>query len=240
MVHDDDASFPIRLAAIRERIARAAFAVGRDPSSVRLIAVSKTHPVAAVREAVTAGCGVFGENRAQELVAKAPTLADTGVRWAMIGPVQTNKARDVARWADEVQSLDRIELVEALQRRCEQADRSLDVLVQVNTSREASKHGVDDDAAQVLALMREIARRDRLRLRGLMTIATLGGDEAETRRCFRALAALQRAVAAEAIDGVSVADLSMGMSGDLELAIAEGATTVRVGTALFGPRPVAR
>lgn len=233
---DAAASFSSRLAGVRERIAKASLAVGRDPGTVRLIAVSKTQPTPAVRTAVAAGCGVLGENRAQELVAKAPDLADLAPRWVMIGPVQTNKARDVARWADEVQSVDRVELVDALERRCAQAERTLEVMVQVNTSREASKHGVADDAPAVIDLVRAIAERDRLSVRGLMTIGTLGGDEAETRRCFRALASLQARVRDAGIDGVAVDDLSMGMSGDLELAIAEGATTVRVGTALFGPR----
>lgn len=228
-----DFGVPTRLAQVRQRIARAASTVGREPASVRLIAVSKTQPTAALQEALAAGVETFGENRAQELAAKAPNIPAT---WVMVGPVQTNKARDVARWASEVQSVDRIDLVDALQRRCEQADRVLDVLVQVNTSREAAKHGVPDDASQVAAVMREIGRRDRLRLRGLMTIATRGGDETETRRCFRSLTAVQRAVQDSGIPPESVADLSMGMSGDLELAIAEGATTVRVGTALFGPR----
>lgn len=233
---DADASFSSRLAVVRDRIAKACDAVGRDPGQVRLIAVSKTQPVAAVRAAIEAGCAVLGENRAQELAAKAPELAGLMPRWVMIGPVQTNKAREVARWADEVQSVDRVELVDALERRSEQAGRTLEVMVQVNTSGEAAKHGVAADAGAVLALVRAIAGRERLRLRGLMTIGTLGGDETETRRCFRELVALQQVVRDAAIDGVSVDDLSMGMSGDLELAIAEGATSVRVGTALFGAR----
>lgn len=233
---DAAASFSLRLTQVRERIAKASYAVGRDPADIRLIAVSKTQPVPAVRAAVAAGCGVLGENRAQELVAKAPEMADLAPRWVMIGPVQTNKARDVARWADEVQSVDRVELVDALARRCEQAGRGLDVMVQVNTSREAAKHGVADDPGAVLDLVGQIAAREVLRVRGLMTIGTLGGDEAETRRCFRALMRLQSVVREAGIERVGVDDLSMGMSGDLEVAIAEGATTVRVGTALFGPR----
>lgn len=230
-MHDDAASFASRLATVRGRIERAARSVGRDPGEIRLIAVSKTFPVVRIREALAAGCRDLGESRAQELTAKAAEVADLNPRWVFLGPVQTNKARDVARWAHEVQSLERIEVATALQRRLETAERTLDVLLQVNTSGEASKSGVASSA--VVDLARQVMGLDRLRIRGLMTIATLGGDEAETRRCFRELVRVQADLRQA---GVVAPDLSMGMSGDLELAIAEGATTLRVGTALFGGR----
>ena len=229
-----------RIAVVRERIAAAARAAGRDPSEVRLLAVSKTQPAAVVRSAVAAGCAYLGENRVQELVAKAEELADLAPRWAVIGPVQTNKVRDVARLAHELHTLDRPELLDALQRRLEAADRTLDVLIQVNTSGEESKSGLAaGDVGAVVRLARAAAAGERVRLRGLMTIATLGGDEAETRRCFSRLAQLREEVcgAVELGPGGSApVELSMGMSGDLESAIAEGATVVRVGTAIFGSR----
>jgi pyridoxal phosphate enzyme (YggS family) len=229
--------FRERLAAVRRRIDDAARAAGRDPGEVRLLAVTKTVPADVVRLAIEAGCERLGESRAQELVAKVAALSDgppPGPRWVFLGPLQTNKARDVAAHADELHSLDRIDLARALQRRLETADRTLDVLVQVNTSRESEKSGVAPEEA--LGLVREVAGFDRLRVRGLMTIATRGGDDVEARRCFRELATLAARVRAEAIDGVVMDELSMGMSGDLEAAVAEGATTVRIGTALFGAR----
>lgn len=229
--------FRERLAAVRRRIDDAARAAGRDPAEVRLLAVTKTVPDDVVRLAIEAGCDRLGESRAQELVAKVAALSDVpppGPRWVFLGPLQTNKARDVAAHADELHSLDRIELARALQRRLEAAGRTLDVLVQVNTSRESEKSGVAPEDA--LGLVREVAGFDRLRVRGLMTIATRGGDDDEARRCFRELAALAGRVRAEAVDGVGMDELSMGMSGDLEAAVAEGATTVRIGTALFGAR----
>ncbi|PWD50992.1 YggS family pyridoxal phosphate-dependent enzyme [Serinibacter arcticus] len=223
-----------RLAAVRRRIDDAARSAGRDPAAVRLLAVSKTVPAAVVRLAFEAGCHDLGESRAQELAGKVRELADVSPRWVFLGPVQTNKARDVARDADELHSLDRLELAVALQRRLEMVDRSLDVLVQVNTSGEAEKSGVAP--GDLTELVRAVAPLDRLRVRGLMTIAPRGGDLDAARRCFRELATLAERVRGEAVDGVGMDELSMGMSGDLEAAIAEGATTVRVGTALFGTR----
>lgn len=226
--------FDRRLTQVRRRIADAAAAAGRDPAEVRLLAVSKTVPAAVVRTALEAGCRDLGESRIQELARKAAELADLDPRWVVIGPLQTNKARDVARYAHELHSLDRDEVAEVLQRRLEAADRTLEVLVQVNTSREDAKSGVAPEGVE--ALVRRVASLDRLRVRGLMTIATRDGDTREARRCFAELAGLATRVQDLAIEGVSMAELSMGMSGDLEAAIAEGATTVRVGTALFGPR----
>ena len=228
-------TFADALAAVRARIDTAALAAGREPSSIRLLAVSKTFPADRVREAVLAGCTELGESRVQELTGKAAALADLDPRWVVIGPIQTNKARDVARVAHEVQTLERVEVAQALQRRLETADRTLDVLLQVNTSGEVEKSGVAP--ADLLALATAVAGFDRLRIRGLMTIATRGGDDAETRRCFAALADLRGRLREEAIDGVGTDELSMGMSGDLEIAVAEGATTVRAGSALFGARP---
>lgn len=228
-----------RLSAVQDRVTRAALAAGREVDSVRLLAVSKTHPVPVLREAIDAGVREFGESRVQELTAKAQELgvdaqSDEALRWVMIGPVQTNKARDVAAFAHEVQTIERVEVAQALSRRLEVADRLLAVCLQVNTSGEASKSGVAP--GDLLDLVRQVAALDRIRITGLMTVATRFGDEREARRCFRLLATLRDQVRAEAISGVVMDELSMGMSGDLEWAIEEGSTTVRVGTAIFGSR----
>ncbi len=232
-----------RLAHVRSRVADATAAAGRGAESVRLLAVSKTHPTDLLHEAMAAGVREFGESRVQELTAKAREFAEgegsshpgsESVRWVMIGPVQTNKARDVAAFAHEVQTIERGEVAAALDRRLEQADRSLAVCLQVNTSGEASKSGVAP--ADLVELARQVATLERVQITGLMTIATRGGDEREARRCFRLLATLREQVRAEAISGVVMDELSMGMSGDLEWAIDEGSTTVRVGTAIFGNR----
>ena len=227
-----------RLAALRRRIAAAAVAAGRDPADVALLPVSKTFGVDVIREAVALGLTRFGENKAQEIREKAPALADTGVRWVMIGHLQTNKAREIARLASEVQSLDRVELARALDRRLQLEGRSLDVLVQVKTSEEPGKYGMAADA--VAGFLRTIAAEmPTLRVRGLMTLAVTSDDADLVRGCFRRLRELRDRLRQEAPDGIVMDELSMGMSGDFEMAIEEGATTVRVGTAIFGARPTA-
>ncbi len=220
--------------AVRDRVAAACRDAGRDPSDVSILPVSKTFGAEVARAAAALGLHRFGENRVQEMREKAPLLADCGIEWVIIGPLQTNKAKDVARLAHEVQTLDRLELAEALEHRLQHEGRSLDVLVQVKTSPEESKHGLPPDAlAPLLAKLRHF---DALRVRGLMTIATHTDDEVEVRRCFRQLRELRDAMAA---DGHVLPRLSMGMSGDFALAIAEGATEVRLGSAIFGARPTA-
>lgn len=217
--------------AVRERVAQACRDAGREPSDVAILPVSKTFGAEAVRAAAALGLRRFGENRVQEVREKAPQLADCDLEWVIIGPLQTNKARDVARLAHEVQTLDRIELAEALDRRLQAEGRTLEVLVQVKTSPEESKHGVAPEATP--ALLAALRRFGTLRLRGLMTIATHTGDLVEVRRCFRQLRELRDAMAAE---GHDLPRLSMGMSGDFALAVAEGATEVRIGSAIFGAR----
>ena len=229
-----DPAMAERYALLRQRMDAAARAAGRDPAGVALLPVSKTFPVMAVRDAHALGLHAMGENRAQDLRAKADALRELDLSWVMLGHLQTNKAKDVARYAHELQSLDRWELAEALQRRLDQEGRTLRVLIQVKTSPELSKTGIAPD--EVLALARRV-RDDapRLQLQGLMTVAVNApDDEAAVRACFARLRALRDALQAEGFD--EVARLSMGMSGDFELAIAEGATEVRVGSALFGAR----
>lgn len=224
-----------RLAQIQQRIAAACARAGRTPESVVLLPVSKTFGVEAIREAMSLGLTRFGENKTQEIRQKAAALAGQGLQWVLIGHLQTNKSKDAARDATEVQSLDRADLAEALHRRLQNEGRALDVLVQVKTSTEPSKFGMA--AEDVPAFLRRIAAEfPTLRVKGLMTLAVNSPDPDAVRACFRALRELRDRLRAEDIAGVSLDRLSMGMSGDFELAIEEGSTEVRIGTAIFGAR----
>lgn len=225
-----------RLAAVRARVDAAAQASGRDPADVRVLVATKTMPVAVVRAAVLAGATLVGENRVQELVEKASALTDLRPSLHLIGHLQTNKVNAALRDADCVQSVDSLDLAERLSRRCEAVDRELDVMVQVNVSGESTKAGVVPEAA--LELATAVAALPRLHLVGLMTIGANTTDEARVREGYARLRALRDEVVASGLPGTAGAvDLSMGMSADLELAIAEGATIVRVGSAVFGARP---
>lgn len=224
--------FRHNLAEVHRRIAAAAARVGRDDSSVRLLPVSKTVDENRLRNAIAAGCRQLGENKVQEAKRKWQNLVDLDVSWSVIGHLQTNKAKDVARFADEFQALDSLRVAEALDRRLQLEGRSLDVFVQVNTSGEASKFGLEPD--QTLELLRQLPRFQTLRVQGLMTLAILSGEDARVRSCFRLLREL-RDQAWDA-DLAGAGELSMGMSGDFEAAIEEGATVVRVGQAIFGAR----
>lgn len=224
------------LAHIRSRIDAAARAADRDPATVRLLPVSKTKPTSAILEAVDAGLTRFGENRVQEALAKWQELAPEHpqVEWAIIGHLQTNKARDVARFATEFQALDSLHLARELDKRLHQEGRRLDVLVEVNTSGEPQKSGIEP--AEALSFARELAAFDALHVTGLMTVAVNSPDAAQVGACFDLLRGVQERLRQEASQVSSWDDLSMGMSGDFELAIAHGATTVRVGQAIFGAR----
>jgi len=221
----DRAAIASNLAAVRGRIADAARAAGRDPASVGLVAVTKTHPAAAVEAALAAGQRVFGENRVQEASAKFPGLraAWPDLRLHLIGGLQTNKARDAVRLADMIESLDRPRLAEALAREMQREGRRPEVLVEVNVGEEAQKSGVP--RAEADAFIRAAREQWGLPVVGLMCVPPL---EADPRPHFRYLADLARAHALPV--------LSMGMSADFEIAIAEGASLVRVGTAIFGAR----
>jgi pyridoxal phosphate enzyme (YggS family) len=224
-----------RVQAIRDRMARACERVGRDAAEVTLLPVSKTFDVNAIREAVGLGFRRFGENKTQEIAQKAPLLADCNLEWVVIGHLQTNKAKDVARLAHELQSLDRIELAQALDRRLQGEGRSIDVLVQVKTSPEETKSGLE--ASGLIDFLRELSRFDTLRVQGLMTMAEHSQEEHAVRACFSTLRQLRDQARQEAIAGISLDRLSMGMSGDFEWAIEEGSTEIRVGSAIFGTRP---
>ncbi|WP_225753776.1 YggS family pyridoxal phosphate-dependent enzyme [Actinotalea sp. Marseille-Q4924] len=231
-----DGGLAARLAAAQDRVAAAARSAGRDPAEVRLLLASKRMPAAVVRDAVLAGGTLLGENTVQELVAKAPELADLRPRWHLIGHLQSNKVNAALRWADCVQSVDTLPLAERLSRRCGTTDRDLDVMVQVNVSGEPSKSGVEP--VQAVELARAVAALPRLRLVGLMTIGAATEDDAVVREGFARLRGLRDEVLASGAPGTAAArELSMGMSGDLEVAVEEGSTMVRIGTAVFGARP---
>lgn len=224
-----------RVQAIRARIDAACAAAGRPAGSVELLPVSKTRPAPSVLAAYAAGCRRFGENKAQEAQAKALELAATpDLEWVMIGHLQSNKAKLVAGFAAEFQSLDSLPLAAELDRRLQAAGRQLDVLIQVNSSGEDSKFGLPPE--EVAAFASALAPFDALRVRGLMTLALPSPYASQVTACFDRVLQVQRELRDAATPGQSYDALSMGMSGDFELAIAHGATVVRIGTAIFGPR----
>lgn len=234
-----------RLDQIRGRLARAAERAGRPPDSVRLLAVAKGFPAEAVREGMALGLREFGENRVQEADAKISELvesgesgqAGTGPRWHLIGHLQRNKAKRAVTLFDEIHSLDGEDLVAEVGRRAAAEGRVITGYIEVNTSGDPGKHGVAPEGA--LALLARAGREPAIRLAGLMTIGPLHGGPEGARASFRALARLRdEAVGAGLLE--SGAGLSMGMSDDFEIAIEEGATIVRVGSALFGTRGAVR
>ena len=228
-------SIPERLALVEQRIADACAASGRDPAGVKLLPVSKTKPVEDIRQVLAAGYSMVAENRVQEIVEKAPSFTPDEVSWALIGHLQSNKVRQVVQHVTQFQALDSARLATALDRRLEEAERTLDVMVQVNTSGEQTKAGLAPD--QVVAFCADLDDYPRLRPVGLMTIASNTTDEAEVGRCFARLAGLRDRLREEHVAGSDWPELSMGMSNDLEQAVAHGATVVRVGRAIFGDRP---
>jgi PLP dependent protein len=218
---------------VRQRIAQAETAASRDASSVALLAVSKTFPAEDVRAVFEAGQRAFGENYVQEAVAKIAALADLRdqIRWHFIGPLQSNKTKVVAENFDWVHSVDRLKIAERLSEQRPENMAALNVCLQVNVSGEASKSGVAP--AEALALARRIAALPRLRLRGLMAIPEAAASLDEQRAPHRRLRELMETLRA---DGLELDTLSIGMSADLEAAILEGSTMVRIGTAIFGAR----
>ncbi len=222
-----------RLPRVLDQVAAAAERAGRDPDSVRIVAVTKGHPLDAVGAAVEAGLRDLGENRVEELDRKHPAFPDGDVRWHMIGHVQRRKAGRAARLASLVHSVDSVRLAEKLSRIGEADGRRVPVLVQVNASGEAAKGGFP--AADALDGIRAVAGLAGLRVLGLMTMAPFTADEAALRSTFRRTRALMEA--AGAIPGVEGRELSMGMSNDYAVAVEEGSTMVRLGTTLFGERP---
>ncbi len=223
-----------RIAQVRERIARAASRAGRDPAEVTLVAVTKSFPAEVVRGAIDCGLTVFGENRVQEARAKIPLLGRPGLSWHLVGPLQRNKVKHCFDLFDLIHSVDSVALAEEIERRAASKDEAMDVLIEVNAAGEASKFGVAPDEAPALA--RAVGRLERVRLRGLMTMPPLVAEPEANRGHFRALRLLRDEIGRAGLEGVDMTHLSMGMTGDFEVAIEEGATIVRIGTALFGPR----
>lgn len=228
---DPLALFSRNLAAVEERIVRACGRAGRARETVRLLPITKTVPARVLRYAHAAGIRDFGENKIQEAVAKQAELADLDIAWSIVGHLQTNKVKYVARFAREFHALDSLRLAETLDARLDREGRSLDVYVQVNTSDEESKYGLRPD--QLLPYLGELKRFPRLKPRGLMTLAVFSTDLDKVRPCFERLHELRDAAVR---DHPAIAELSMGMSNDFEEAIQQGADVVRVGEAIFGKR----
>jgi PLP dependent protein len=237
---DDHDAITNRLAQVRARIDEAAHEAGRDPSEIMMLLAIKTLTADRVRTAIAAGGALLGQNRAQELVAVEPQISDLPHTTHFIGHLQSNKVNQVSRWTSCVQTVDTLDLAERLARaRTRLVDDGestgpLDVMIQVNTSGETSKSGVAPDAA--LDLAHEVAALGALRLRGLMTIGANDPDPGRVRASYDRLAEI-RDEAAGSSGTASAVELSMGMSNDLEIAIAAGATIVRIGSAVFGARP---
>ena len=217
-----------RLAKVREEIAAAAERAGRDASEIRLVAVSKTHPADRLREALAAGARIFGENKVQEAEGKINEIGRAAAEWHLIGHLQSNKARKAVKLFDVIHSLDSLELAERLERLCREEDRAaLTVFVQVDLAGEATKNGIaEKDLPELVAFL---ARCEHLKFGGLMTLPPFFDDPEKTRPFFRRLRELRD----EFVPG---GELSMGMSHDFAVAIGEGATLIRVGTAIFGER----
>ena len=216
------------LKSVRERIASAALRVDRNPSQIKLVAVSKTHPVSVLREAMDAGISVFGENKVQESESKIAEIGREIVEWHLIGHLQSNKARKAVQLFDVIHSLDSIELAQRIERICiEEGRDELTVLVQVDLAGEETKSGIPE--AEVPALINFLGNCERLKLKGLMILPPFYDDAEATRPYFKRLRELRDRL-------IPGGELSMGMSHDFEVAIEEGGTIVRVGTAVFGER----
>ncbi len=228
--------FKERLDAVRARIERAALRAGRDPGAVRLVAASKTVPVERLVDAVACGCRIFGENRVQEALAKIEAMrSEAGIEWHLIGPLQPNKVKHAVGRFSLLHAVDRLDVAERLDRVARERGVTQRILLEVNVSGETTKHGFSpDDLASVAERMGTLTG---LRVLGLMTLPPPAERPEDARLHFRRLRELAAQVEALGIPGVSMKELSMGMSGDFDVAIEEGATMVRVGTALFGPRP---
>ncbi|KAB2833563.1 MAG: YggS family pyridoxal phosphate-dependent enzyme [Candidatus Brocadia sp.] len=222
------------LEQVRQNIVTAASKAGKKSEDIILVMATKTVDTERIREAIRAGGHIIGENKVQEALKKYAVLKDEDTEWHFIGHLQTNKVKDVLKFADMIHSVDRLSLVEKLDQRLLQEGRSLDILVQVNTSQEESKYGIAPEEA--ISLIKQAAKYDTLRIRGLMTIGLFTKDEIKIRKCFKVLKETYDTLIKEAIDRVQMKYLSMGMSGDYQIAIEEGANMVRIGTAIFGAR----
>lgn len=222
------------LDTLYKRIHKAAEVAGRDPADIRLVAVSKTKPAEMIREAVAAGVTIIGESYVQEARDKYAILQDLPVSWHFIGHLQTNKVKYVIRICDLIHSVDSFKLAAEINRQAEKAGKIQQILVQVNIAEETTKSGITTEG--VVDLIKGIAGLEHVRMQGLMTIPPFFDDPEKARPFFKTLRLLRDEIRQLGVPGVELDDLSMGMTGDFEAAIAEGATFIRVGTALFGER----
>lgn len=224
------------IAATRERINNACKKAGRNENEVKLLLATKTVPAERIKTALLAGQTLIAENKVQELKEKHEALQEIPHTNHFIGYLQTNKIKDLLKCnVSCIQSLDRLALAEKLHRRLQPDNKTMEVLIQVNTSFEESKFGVSPGDA--IELVKQVAQLETLKIKGLMTVGLLSAEAEKVRKCFRLLRDIQQQIIALKIPKVEMQELSMGMSGDLEIAIEEGATMVRVGTAIFGKRP---
>lgn len=225
----------LNLKKVRNRIDQACIDAGRKPEEIKLLLATKTVEPERIKIALNNGFKLIGENKIQEVKGKYEALKDTPHHNHFIGHLQTNKIKEILRYNVAcVQSVDRLRLAEKLQQRLEFEGKYMDVMIQVNTSNEESKFGVSPKEAT--SLVKEVAKFDRIKIKGLMTIGLFSADKEKVRKCFQLLKKIQQDIVSLNLPNVSVDELSMGMSGDLEVAIEEGATIVRVGTAVFGER----
>jgi len=226
------------IAAVRERIARVAARVRRDPDSITLMAVSKTVEPERIRQAYAAGLRVFGENRVQEFGEKAAALNELkDAEWHLIGHLQSNKAKKAAELFHAIDSVDSLRLAERLDQAAAQAGKTLPVLIEIKVAEEESKAGIPLDSPELENLLRAAPKLENLQIRGLMTVPPFTENPEGARLYFRALRDLRDSIAARNLPRIQMDVLSMGMSHDFEVAIEEGSTCVRVGTAIFGARP---
>ncbi len=222
-----------RVRLLRERIARAAERAGRDPGEIIVVAATKTRTPEEISLAIEAGIKVIGENRVQEAMAKKDRVIP-GAEWHMIGHLQRNKVKRALEIFDLIQSVDSLRLAGEIDRRARELGRTVDIFVEVNTSGEETKFGVNPEEA--LDFVARLSGMEGLRIRGLMTVGAFLPDPEDVRPCFVKLRELSELISSQGIPGVSIDYLSMGMTNDFEIAIEEGANMVRVGTAIFGPR----
>ncbi|MEW6614346.1 MAG: YggS family pyridoxal phosphate-dependent enzyme [Thermodesulfobacteriota bacterium] len=229
------------LLSVKERIEKAALKAGRDPGEVKLVVVSKTIEVEEIREAISAGATILGESYVQEAKEKIEEIGhQVGARrvvplfWHMIGHLQTNKVKQAVSMFDMFHSVDRKVLAEEIDKRAKQSGKRVSVLIQVNISHETTKSGIERDRA--ISLVSEIANLTNIKVEGLMTMPPYFDDPEDARSYFKSLRELKEEIEREGLENISMRELSMGMSSDFEIAIEEGATIVRIGTAIFGER----
>lgn len=219
---------------LKNRIQEACSRVGRKPEEVLLLGVTKTFGAEKISEACEAGLSDFGENYVQELNEKRAQLLDKQIRWHFIGHLQSNKVKYIAEYIHLIQSVDNERLAEEIHKRAEKANRTIDILVEVHTTDEATKFGVVP--SQTVEFVKQISKYDRLRVQGLMTMGPFSDDPNDSRPSFQQVADLKKNIEQEGIEHVAMRHLSMGMTHDFEVGIEEGATIIRIGTAIFGKR----